>query len=151
MKGMWEYLQFISSRAHPGGDGHQDRGGLGAQGCTLAGPGATRLEGHILSGSFIPCLPCHPPPVALHPEDVQACPAGVSHPCICGIIPATPCLKRYLWLTEMLINDSAGRWDSGGPSSHSPGALFELRAELQAHIQHPEALSPPQLLPLLQG
>lgn len=34
MKGMWEHLQFILSRYHPGGDRHQDRGGLRSQGCT---------------------------------------------------------------------------------------------------------------------
>lgn len=36
----------------------------------------------------------------------------------------------------MLINDSAGRWDSGVPSGSAAGALFEFQAELWALIQH---------------
>lgn len=125
------------SRAHPGGDRHQDRGGLGAQGCILAGAGATRWK-HTspqapssLGSLIIPLL---------FPLAVRMCrllPAGI----ICGIIPATPCLERYLGLTEMLINDSAGRWDRGGPSGCVPGALFELRAELRARIQHLQLLA----------
>lgn len=117
----------------------------------LAGAGATRWKDTSCQapsplGSLIIPL--------LSPFTLRMCrllPAGISLRYICGIIPATPCLERYLELTEMLINDSAGRWDSRSPSSHAPGALFELRAELQAHIQHPEALCLPQLPPLLQG
>lgn len=79
-----------------------------------------KVEGHVFSGSFIPWLPHHPRPVSLCREDEQASPAG----CICGIIPATPCLERHPGLTEMFINDSAGRWDSGGLAP--PSALPEL-------------------------
>lgn len=120
LKGMWEHLQFILFRAHPRGDGHQYRGGLRTQGCTSAGAGATRWKDtscqapSSLGSLIIPLL---------SPFTLRMCrllPAGISLRSICGIIPATPCLERYLELTEMLINDSAGRWDSRSPSAVLP-------------------------------
>lgn len=70
-----------------------------------------RLLHPLAPSSSLSCFPL--------PEDEQASPAG----CICGIIPATPCLERHSGLTEMFINDSAGRWDSGGlvPPAALPG------------------------------
>lgn len=120
---MLKHLLFLLSRAHPGGDGHQDRGGLGAQGCTLAGAGATRWKDtsaqapSSLGSLIIPVL--FPFAVKMSRLLRAEYPAG----CICGIIPATPCLERHPGLTEMFINDSAGRWDSGGlaPPAALPG------------------------------